>query len=471
MGRRKKQKRPRDSHESQRPESNTTFYLRTAESKRYHECPQTQRIQRELTEECVRMLPLKQGAEGGGRASGVQILNVGCGSGHCGAVIRERGMAWVGADISRLMLNEADASCSGLLLEADCFGRLPFRSASFDHGISISALQWICVSKSPASTARLFFCELSRVLRGGGMFVAQLYPRHQEDVECLQAAAADTGWKGMPYVYTGFPHQSKARKRFMCLKNSVGSSPSAVCSCPLSWPLRMPCGGSDRNRLDREHGEFSTHSLRLLRRAAAGVITGGPVGQESSYSAVDVTCPASCLTPCGGMFSLHVWHEASDGHDEGRASDVLQELLGGSSSFTIKVAQENKTGVRVDWNALRAHDGAEMALRNPNPHFSLRKVQGAQCFVLDCPKRAPLVAVVYSLSRPREFSKSILSGIRSLVSTSDAVTIVGIDVSTDPQGVAHAAVLIYVPSPATPARPEDRTLNEALTAIFPTAIF
>jgi len=486
MGR-KKRGRLGDAHELRRPESDTFFYQDRVESQRYHACPQTQRIQRELTAECVHVLLLKQNAESVGRASGLRILNVGCGSGHCGAVIRENGMDWVGADVSRPMLNEADASCTGLLLEADCFGRLPFRSGSFDHGISVSAIQWICVSKSPDVTARLFFRELSRVIKTGGVFVAQLYPRHQQDVDCLHAAAADAGWAGMPYVYTGFPHESKAKKRFMCLKNDIGapSAPSVLCPCPLSWPLRMPCGGADRDRLDREHAEFSAHSLRLLRRAAAGVVamTGGSVEQEASYWAVDVTCADSCLAPCGGTFSLHVSDSHVGSRVEGRASDVLRELLGGNDvACASSTRPVNKTGVPVDWGVLLAYKEGEHALRNPNPHFNLREVQGSwggpqgasrtRCFVLECPKRAPLVAVVCSLPHSRAFSELVMSRIQPLASTAAAVTVVGIDVNTDTHGgVAHAAVLMYVPCPATASKSNERTLDDTLCAMFPTKNF
>ena len=130
MGR-KKRGRLGDAHELRRPESDTSFYQDRVESQRYHACPQTPRIQRELTAECVHVLLLKQNAESVGRATGLRILNVGCGSGHCGAVIRENGMDWVGADVSRPMLNEADASCTGLLLEADCFGS--YRPIAMQH--------------------------------------------------------------------------------------------------------------------------------------------------------------------------------------------------------------------------------------------------------------------------------------------------------------------------------------------------
>ena len=482
MGRGKKRGKPADEHGIRRPEANVAFYLDTAESQRYHACTQTQRIQRELAEECVRVLlkhasSLQGTADVACRRSGVQILNVGCGSGHCGAVIRENGMAWVGADISRAMLNEADAQCcSGLLLEADCFGRLPFRSASFDHGLSVSAIQWICVSESPASTAGLFFRELSRVMRENGVFVAQLYPRHQGDVDCLQTAAAEAGWLGLPYVYTGFPHQSKARKRFMCLRKSTGSSLSIICRCPLSWPLRMPCGGSDRDRLDREHRDFSAHSLRLLRRAATVLASAGSgsSGQESWYSAVDVTCPASCLTPCGGTFCVHVWSDetavpiddtdqAHGGEGAGRAGTVMRELLGGTE-FALNVAQEKKSGVPVDWKALNDRRVADSTRLDRNPHFSLREVPDTSCFVLECPKRSPLVVVVYSLSHPRAMSESVISPIRALSSTAEAITVVGIDISTNAGGLAHAAVLMYVPSPVTT---DSRTLDDTLRAVFP----
>ena len=211
-------------------------------------------------------------------------------------------------------------------------------------------------------------------------------------------------------------------------------------------------------------------------------MTGGSVEQEASYWAVDVTCADSCLAPCGGTFSLHVWDSHVGSHVEGRASDVLRELLGGNDvACASSTRPVNKTGVPVDWGVLLAYKEGEHALRNPNPHFNLREVQGSwggpqgasrRCFVLECPKRAPLVAVVCSLPHSRAFSELVMSRIQPLASTAAAVTVVGIDVNTDTHGgVAHAAVLMYVPCPATASKSNERTLDDTLCAMFPTKNF
>jgi hypothetical protein len=65
-----------------------------------------------------------------------------------------------------------------------------------------------------------------------------------------------------------------------------------------------------------------------------------------------------------------------------------------------------------------------------------------------------------------------MSRIQPLASTAAAVTVVGIDVNTDTHGgVAHAAVLMYVPCPATASKSNERTLDDTLCAMFPTKNF
>ena len=57
---------------------------------------------------------------------------------------------------------------------------LPFRPATFDACISISALQWLCYSNAKGQIPRKrllrFFSSLYIVLRRGGRAVLQFYP-------------------------------------------------------------------------------------------------------------------------------------------------------------------------------------------------------------------------------------------------------------------------------------------------------
>jgi 18S rRNA (guanine1575-N7)-methyltransferase len=57
---------------------------------------------------------------------------------------------------------------------------LPFRPATFDACVSISALQWLCYSNAkgqiPKKRLTRFFSSLYQVLRRGARAVLQFYP-------------------------------------------------------------------------------------------------------------------------------------------------------------------------------------------------------------------------------------------------------------------------------------------------------
>jgi SAM-dependent methyltransferase len=441
MGRRRKREKREGAVGA--PERHVGFYESETESKRYSSCPQTMQIQWELADECVRVL--LQRAERIPR--GATVLNIGCGSGLCSGVISQHGLAWVGADISRPMLHEADEHARGLLLEADCFARLPFRDSVFEHGISVSAVQWICVSTSPVRTARVFFAELKRVLKNDAVFVAQLYPRHQEDVKLLEEAADHAGWHGR--VFTAFPHASKAKKKFLCLTQPVveNTTMQHVSSrvCPLSWPLQTPCGGSRAERLAQEHADYADHSLRLLRRAFLFGFGESCQEHEETYDVVDVACEA--LMPCGGNISVHRWHdemdEPHDVNDMNDMNDVLRVMLGDDVKFSCKVVHGSKSGKPADWAGF---NGDEPIRRSP--HFGLRRVTDTPCGVLEAQRRSPLVAFIYKLSEARAFKEHLFA----LTSVDHSGSVVGIDIrGTD------VAVLLYIP--ATKIRPLDDTIR------------
>ena len=84
---------------------------------------------------------------------GKLVLDLGCGSGLSGEALEERGISWVGMDISSSMLGVAlerleDGGAS--LLHGDIGHGLPFRNNLFDGAISVSVLQWLCQSDNAA---------------------------------------------------------------------------------------------------------------------------------------------------------------------------------------------------------------------------------------------------------------------------------------------------------------------------------
>jgi 18S rRNA (guanine1575-N7)-methyltransferase len=408
------------------------YYQDIEESKRYSSCAQTNQIQRELALECTRVLLEAS-------TSCHTVLNVGCGSGMCGRVLSRENVAWIGADVSRPMLERSGQG--DMVLEADCFERLPFRDLAFDAAISISAIQWICVRPHPDTSAKLFFGELRRVLREPGVFVAQLYPRNQQDLDMLWESARACGFQGG--TYTTFPHASKAKKKFMFLvKKSSGLATngkrwplSGGGVCPLSWPFQTRCGGAAPDRLEAEHFGYSSNSIRLLRRA----FRPSPETQDMS-SCHDVHQMSSrTLAPCGGCFSLHVWHD-----QDGCKLDINQTIgwifgINNTLQMTSRRVHEKKAGVRVHWWTDTEED-ERPEYRESSQYFSLRRVLRGDNYevrILESPKRPPLGAVFFPMSSPANARSKLAACLRNHPNSS----IIGVDVSG-----RDAAVLLYFPS-------------------------
>ncbi|GMH53806.1 hypothetical protein TrRE_jg10831, partial [Triparma retinervis] len=158
-----------------RPEltgSASNFYNDT-EARKYDTNSRMVGIQAEITNRAVELLQLPST-----RPS--FILDMGCGSGLSGKVLESLGHYWVGCDVSRDMLNvasERETSTTGDLFHHDMGTGLPFRPASFDGCISISALQWLCYSNTsqqvPKRRLVRFFSSLYAVLKRGARAVLQ----------------------------------------------------------------------------------------------------------------------------------------------------------------------------------------------------------------------------------------------------------------------------------------------------------
>jgi len=207
-------------------------------------------IQREITERAIELAKLPDG-----RPS--FVLDVGCGSGLSGQVLEEHGHVWVGCDVSRDMLNmaneriedkreasqnnDSDESSSedesmqqdnkrksrqtseepspGDLLHHDMGTGLPFRHATFDACISISALQWLCYANSndqfPKRRLMRFFSSLYKVLRRGARAVLQFYPESSEHAILISECAAKVGFAGG--IVVDYPNSTKAKKHYLVL--------------------------------------------------------------------------------------------------------------------------------------------------------------------------------------------------------------------------------------------------------------
>jgi len=222
------------------------LFYNSKEARKYDSSSRMVNVQREITERAMELLRLSDEKPS-------LILDVGCGSGLSGKSLEETkaGHVWIGCDISRDMLmvakermdrkledhmsddnindnindnmsdniNEHSKVSSGDLMHHDMGTGLPFRPATFDACISISALQWLCYSNAkgqvPKRRLLRFFSSLYTVLRRGGRAVLQFYPETAEQAILISECAAKVGFAGG--IVVDYPNSTKAKKHYLVL--------------------------------------------------------------------------------------------------------------------------------------------------------------------------------------------------------------------------------------------------------------
>jgi len=109
---------------------------------------------------------------------------------------------------------------------------LPFRAATFDACISISALQWLCYSNSAAQSPKRrlirFFSSLYTVLKKSARAVLQFYPETAEQAVLISECATAVGFSGG--IVVDYPNSTKAKKHYLVL------------SCDRSSKKQLPQG-------------------------------------------------------------------------------------------------------------------------------------------------------------------------------------------------------------------------------------
>ena len=231
-----------------RPEltGHAAHFYNEKEARKYDSSSRMIGVQREITERAIELLRLDT------LDHPALVLDIGCGSGLSGQVLEEKGHVWVGCDVSRDMLtvakermerqsndakekrggmkedddessddedDELTRESTGDLLHHDMGTGLPFRPATFDACISISALQWLCYSNSaqqnPKRRLTRFFSSLYTVLKRGGRAVLQFYPETAEQAVMISETATACGFTGG--VLVDYPNSAKAKKHYLVL--------------------------------------------------------------------------------------------------------------------------------------------------------------------------------------------------------------------------------------------------------------
>lgn len=190
------------------------LYYDEKEARKYNSSSRMVNIQAEISARAIEMLALPTD-----RPS--YILDIGCGSGLSGQALEEAGHYWIGCDISRSMLEVASErdNINGDLIHHDMGLGLPFRPATFDGIISISALQWLCYSESSDRDPRLalnrFFASLYSILKRDARAVLQFYPESSEQAVLIAQCASKCGFAGGLVI--DYPNSTKAKKYYLCL--------------------------------------------------------------------------------------------------------------------------------------------------------------------------------------------------------------------------------------------------------------
>ena len=298
-----------------RPEltGHASLFYNEKEARKYDSSSRMMSVQREITERAIELLRLDENKPS-------LVLDVGCGSGLSGKVLEQRGHAWVGCDVSRDMLNVANeriaskremlqaakngddsmddsdqeereeySLSTGDLIHHDMGTGLPFRPATFDACISISALQWLCYSNAknqiPKRRLTRFFSSLYAVLKRGGRAVLQFYPETPEQAVLVSECAAKVGFAGG--IVVDYPNSAKAKKHYLVLSfDRSYKAPQGLTDGSLMYGVRVDKEGDSKKKRapKKKKGGIKTKEW-ILHKKESQRKKGKTVRPDSKYTA------------------------------------------------------------------------------------------------------------------------------------------------------------------------------------------
>jgi 18S rRNA (guanine1575-N7)-methyltransferase len=168
---------------------------------------------------------------------------------------------------------------------------LPFRPATFDACISISALQWLCYSNAkdqyPKKRLTRFFSSLYTVLRRGGRAVLQFYPETAEQAILISECAAKVGFAGG--IVVDYPNSAKAKKHYLVLSfDRTSKTPPALTSEEGSlYQVRVDGEAKDDRKkrpIRKKKGGIKTKEW-ILHKKETQRSKGKDVRPDSKYTA------------------------------------------------------------------------------------------------------------------------------------------------------------------------------------------
>ncbi|CCH61932.1 hypothetical protein TBLA_0F03990 [Henningerozyma blattae CBS 6284] len=240
------------------------FYNDT-ESIKYTSSTRVQHIQAKMTLRSLELLNLPPNSF---------VLDIGCGSGLSGEILTEEGHMWCGMDISPSMLATGlTREVEGDLMLQDMGVGIPFRAGTFDAAISISAIQWLCNADTsyndPKRRLMRFFNSLFACLKKGGKFVAQFYPKNDDQIDQILQSAKVSGFSGGLVIDN--PESSKNKKYYLVLtsgsaradENSINLAGATMDADEVSVPK---ANRHTKKRLTESNKSYITRKKDLMKR-------------------------------------------------------------------------------------------------------------------------------------------------------------------------------------------------------------
>ncbi|SCW00344.1 LAFE_0C02124g1_1 [Lachancea fermentati] len=248
------------------------FFYNDSESQKYTSSTRVQHIQAKMTLRALELLNL---------AHTSYILDIGCGSGLSGEIISEEGHFWCGVDISPSMLATGlTREVEGDLMLQDMGQGLPFRAGTFDAAISISAIQWLCNADTsyndPKKRLMRFFNTLFATLKKGGKFVAQFYPKNDEQTEQILGAAKVAGFSGGLVIDD--PESKKNKKFYLVLSSGSSHEEEQVNLQGITMDAEAVKVRSDKKKEKESRKEYITRKKELMKRR------GRKVAKDSKFT-------------------------------------------------------------------------------------------------------------------------------------------------------------------------------------------
>ena len=186
-----------------------------------------ERNQKETTLKCLEYLfDEKLGEIGLKQEKKALILDLGCGTGYSSEILIENGYRVIGVDILDDMILQAKKKKTKLdyidldLILAD-ISYLPFRNNVFNHGLSISAYNFVTYGIHDQSkkknrlnnTAK----DLNKILKTNGRLIIEFYPQSDTELGLFSSSFTKNGFEG--YMIKKNPAQ-RAGQTFLLLRKN-----------------------------------------------------------------------------------------------------------------------------------------------------------------------------------------------------------------------------------------------------------